>query len=138
MTQQNKYNLFTLGVVLTTATEIVLHDSDMIHHTRLKQESKHALSNLLKSVQAVRFWAGRMNEVVVGRDEESMEVFDNLNYNANRFIQLLMMYCDITNGANKNMETDAETMFNTLLNLSLKAGGQPFSQELINSYEPRV
>ena len=138
MTQKQRGNLFTLGVVLCAATEICLHDSAMLNIHNVKRDAKYTLTNLLKSVQSVRYWAERMNEIVVGSDDNSMDVFDNITYNANRFVQLLMMYCDITNGSNKNVAADAECMFNTLLNLALKAGAQPFDQELINSYEPKV
>jgi hypothetical protein len=138
MKQTEKNDIFTLGVVFATATELLLQSSEFLHRKNITQESKYILSNLLKSVQSVRFWAGRLNECIVGGDADSMDVFDNLHYNANRYVQLCMMYCDITNPANRDMEKDVETMFNTLLNLSLKAGGQPFSQELISQFEPKL
>ena len=89
-------------------------------------------------MESVRHWMGRMSEVIIANDKDSADVYDTQYYNANNLVQLAMMYCDITNGANPTSDDDCRKMAQTMLNLALKAGAQPFSQELIKKYEPKV
>lgn len=138
MKQQDKENLFTLGAVLTAAAEICLWDSDLQHHPNIKPGAKYVLTNLLHSMESVRHRMMRLSEVVVANDKDSAEVYDTQYFNANNLVQLAMMYCDITNGANPTYDDDCRKMAQTMLNLALKAGAQPFSHELIKKYEPKV
>lgn len=138
MKQKDKENLFTLGAILTAAAEICLRDSDLQHHLHVKPGAKYVLTNLLHAMESVRHWMGRMSEVIIANDKDSADVYDTQYYNANNLVQLAMMYCDITNGANPTSDEDCRKMVQTLLNLALKAGAQPFSQELIKKYEPKV
>lgn len=89
-------------------------------------------------MESVRHWMMRLSEVVVANDKDSAEVYDTQYFNANNLVQLAMMYCDITNGANPTYDEDCYKMAQTMLNLALKAGAQPFSHELIKKYEPKV
>jgi|GEM_PF-2448921 len=138
MTKRDKENMFTLGAVLTAAAEICLRDSDMQHHPHVKPNAKYVLTNLLHAMESTRHWMMRLSEVIVANDENSVEVYDTQYFNANNIVQLAMMYCDITNGANPTYDEDTRKMAQTMLNLALKAGAQPFSQDLIKQYEPKV
>ncbi len=134
-------NTLTVGLVLAASSELLLRTSVTTLENagaRFNGEAKRAMNNLMESTHKVQYWYDRLQEKVIGNDDSSMEVFDNLLYNACRLAQMGMMYYNIFSSENKTAGEDMEQAFRVLENLSLKSTGGCFTQDYIRQFEPKV
>jgi len=141
MNIENIKNTLTVGLVLAAASELLIRTSVTTLENagaRFNGEAKRAMSNLMESTHKVQYWYDRLQEKVIGNDDSSMEVFDNLLYNAGRLAQMGMMYYNIFSSDNRTAREDIEQAFRVLENLSLKSTGGCFTQDYIRQFEPKV
>ncbi len=147
MTEQEKKhieqfrNTLSVGLNMAAAAELLIRTA-MINlesaGLRFRGEAKRDMRNLKDAAHSVSYWYERLNEEVVGSDEDSMEIFDNILYNAGRLAMIGMHYYNIYNSENDTAKEDLEKMFRVIENLSLKSTSHCFTQEFINNYKPKV
>lgn len=138
---ENIKNTLTVGLVLAAASELLIRTSVSTLENagaRFNGEAKRAMTNFIDSTHKVQYWYDRLQECVVGSNKDSMEVFDNLLYNACRLAQMGMMYYNIFSSENRTAREDIEQAFRVLEKLSLKSTGGCFTQDYINQFNPKV
>lgn len=87
---ENIKNTLTVGLVLAAASELLIRTSVSTLENagaRFNGEAKRVMTNFIDSTHKVQYWYDRLQEKVIGNDDSSMEVFDNLLYNACRLAQ---------------------------------------------------
>lgn len=134
-------NTLTVGLNMAAATEMLLRTAmNNLEGAglRFRGEAKRDMRNLQDAVHSVSYWFERLNEEVVGNDEDSMEIFDNILYNAGRLAMIGMHYYNIFSCNNDTAREDTEKMYRVIENLSLKSTSHCFTQEFINRYKPKV
>ncbi len=134
-------NTLTVGLVLAASSELLIRTSVLAMESaglQFKGEARRAMTQLIDSTRKVQFWYDRLNEVIVGNDSESAEIFDNMLYNSRRLAQMALMYYNVFAVENKTAREDIEQAFRVLENLSLKSTAHHFTQEFIMQFEPIV
>jgi len=138
--EQIKHTL-SVGLVLAASSELLIRTSVLAMESaglQFKGEARRAMTQLIDSTRKVQFWYDRLNEVIVGNDSESAEIFDNTLYNSRRLAQMAMMYYNVFAVENKSAREDIEQAFRVLENLSLKSTANHFTQDYIMQFEPKV
>ena len=138
--EQIKHTL-SVGLVLAASSELLIRTSVLAMESaglQFKGEARRAMTQLIDSTRKVQFWYDRLNEVIVGNDSESAEIFDNMLYNSRRLAQMAMMYYNVFAVENKSAREDIEQAFRVLENLSLKSTANHFTQDYIMQFEPKV
>ncbi len=138
--EQIKHTL-SVGLVLAASSELLIRTSVLAMESaglQFKGEARRAMTQLVDSTRKVQFWYDRLNEVIVGNDSESAEIFDNMLYNSRRLAQMAMMYYNVFAVENKSAREDIEQAFRVLENLSLKSTANHFTQDYIMQFEPKV
>ena len=138
--EQIKHTL-SVGLVLAASSELLIRTSVLAMESaglQFKGEARRAMTQLVDSTRKVQFWYDRLNEVIVGNDSESAEIFDNMLYNSRRLAQMAMMYYNVFTVENKSAREDIEQAFRVLENLSLKSTANHFTQDYIMQFEPKV
>ena len=138
--EQIKHTL-SVGLVLAASSELLIRTSVLAMESaglQFKGEARRAMTQLIDSTRKVQFWYDRLNEVIVGNDSESAEIFDNMLYNSRRLAQMAMMYYNVFAVENKSACEDIEQAFHVLENLSLKSTANYFTQDYIMQFEPKV
>ena len=138
--EQIKHTL-SVGLVLAASSELLIRTSVLAMESaglQFKGEARRAMTQLIDSTRKVQFWYDRLNEVIVGNDSESAEIFDNMLYNSRRLAQMAMMYYNVFAVGNKSACEDIEQAFHVLENLSLKSTANHFTQDYIMQFEPKV
>ena len=138
--EQIKHTL-SVGLVLAASSELLIRTSVLAMESaglQFKGEARRAMTQLIDSTRKVQFWYDRLNEVIVGNDSESAEIFDNMLYNSRRLAQMAMMYYNVFAVENKSACEDIEQAFHVLENLSLKSTANHFTQDYIMQFEPKV
>lgn len=138
--EQIKHTL-SVGLVLAASSELLIRTSVLAMESaglQFKGEARRAMTQLIDSTRKVQFWYDRLNEVIVGNDSESAEIFDNMLYNSRRLAQMAMMYYNVFAVENKSAREDIEQAFHVLENLSLKSTANHFTQDYIMQFEPKV
>ena len=138
--EQIKHTL-SVGLVLAASSELLIRTSVLAMESaglQFKGEARRAMTQLVDSTRKVQFWYDRLNEVIVGNDSESAEIFDNMLYNSRRLAQMAMMYYNVFAVENKSACEDIEQAFHVLENLSLKSTANYFTQDYIMQFEPKV
>lgn len=138
--EQIKHTL-SVGLVLAASSELLIRTSVLAMESaglQFKGEARRAMTQLVDSTRKVQFWYDRLNEVIVGNDSESAEIFDNMLYNSRRLAQMAMMYYNVFAVENKSAREDIEQAFRVLENLSIKSTANHFTQDYIMQFEPKV
>lgn len=134
-------NTLTVGLVLAASSEMLLRTSVAAIEgagLQFKGEAKRAMAQLIDSTHRVQYWHDRLEELIVGNDSESAEIFDNMLYNSCRLAQMAMMYYNIFAVENKTAKQDIEQAFRVLENLSMKSTADCFTQDYIMQFEPKI
>lgn len=138
MEQLEQYkNMLTTGIALAGATEFLLSTAMKSLEgsgVTMRHEAKKASSMLLDAIRKVQIWNERLQLQVLGNDQYTVDIYDNLAFNSIMLAKLSMYYYDIYSSENEDASKDLTDVYCLLQSLSAKSVNGAFTSEFIESF----